>query len=247
MLVVGLLATALVATQGEVVERGALLPSNPDLDVTRVELGNLIFNVSNRIDVWIDAVNGLLLAFLSGVALLAAFLVARLGAAHERRLEAFYLLLALGGGVLALDESLELSESLEFNIQGLIVTMPAEGAGRELDVFLYLVPAICFVAYFRDVLLGVRRARPWLAFGLGIFALGMGLDLVDGPAFEWPEVIASLCLVAGFLNMAVDHVSGLASPRAEPADRSPQPGRPAEPTSRLPNSRRRPASPATRR
>jgi len=155
---------------------------------------------------------------LSGAALVAmatatlmAFLL--LSAAGERtKLVRFYGVAALGLGFLAADELMAIHETIGLN---LLFLADLPGITRPDDVIfaLYLIPAVAFVLYFRDVLLSSRRATQLFAAAIGLFALAVIADILGLTTVEEPiEMLTAVCIVGGMVSLITEHLAALVPP-----------------------------------
>jgi hypothetical protein len=181
--------------------------------VERVEVFGLELNVATepnrpRGDV---VTSYLLLATAS-----ATFLASLLAAVTQRtgRARWLFLLASLGTGYLALDEALEVHETVGAN---LLFLDEAPGIRRPDDLLfaLYAVPVAAFVITFRRELVASRPALALLAAALVGFVLAAIADLRDLELENEVEAAGALLLLAGFIALAVDVVGlGRARPPA---------------------------------
>jgi hypothetical protein len=145
-----------------------------------------------------DLMNSMLLAAIVGVTLLAAALTG------DRRLRLFFALAAVGMVVLAIDEGFELSETIGYNMSWLDA-LPGLSA-EKIDV-LDAVPALAFAWIFRDVLLSSAAALWFWLGGLVLFFVTLALEvLAKTPVEDAVEVLASACLLVGFLVLAINRL-----------------------------------------
>ncbi len=197
LVVLGLIAWA--AASAEVVERG--LSTEDGTPLVRIRFFDLFtMKAETASTPNSEIANALVLAMLSGVSLLAAVLVHRLGGA-EGRLRYFFPVAFLGFGWLALDEILELNESVGHNLSW----------GDYLDVITYVPLGLFFLWFFRDIVLSSPTALWLCAAAVGLVAVSAGLDTLHtatGPE-EKMEPLASLLLVAAFVVLAVEQLTRL--------------------------------------
>lgn len=203
ILLLGLIAWA--AASAEVVERG--LRSEDGTPLVRIRFFGLFTmkaETASKPDS--DIANSLLLAMLSGISLLAAVLMHRFGGGVAR-LRYFFPVAFLGFGWLALDEILELNESVSQNFSW----------GDHLDAITYVPLALIFLWFFRDILLSSRTALWLCAAAVALAAASTGLDALHtgtGPE-EKMEPLASLLLVAAFVVLSVEQLSRIPRPARE--------------------------------
>jgi hypothetical protein len=201
LLLLGLLAWA--AASAEVVERGVRAEDGTELVRIRFfDLFTMKAEPASKPDS--EAANSLLLAMLSGVALLAAVLVRRSGTAAGR-LRYFFPVAFVGFGWLALDELLELSESVGRNFSW----------GDYLDMIVYAPLALIFLLFFRHIVLSSRTALVLCIAAVVLAAGSAGLDTLQSGtgAEEKMEPLASVLLVVAFIVLSVEQLSRI--PRLE--------------------------------
>ena len=192
-----LVIIAWAAASAEVVERGLRTEDGtPLVRIRFFDLFTMKAETASKPDS--DIANSLLLAMLSGVSLLAATVVYRLGGA-EGRLRYFFPVAFLGFGWLALDELLELNESVGHNFSW----------GDYLDLITYVPLALISLWFFREIVLSSRTALWLCAAAVALVAVSTGLDTLHtgtGPE-EKIEPLASLLLVAAFVVLATEQLS----------------------------------------
>jgi hypothetical protein len=194
---VGALATAEVVASGSLVDY-------TKARIDRVEvLGGVELLIEREAPTRLDALNALVLSMLAGVALLAW---RRLPRPRPPRPARFFILLAIGAGFLALDELLALHETVGHNL-GFLQDVTGAHSPDDVVIALYSLPAMAFLAAFRDLVLVSRVAAALVAGGLAAYAAAAALDVADAIIDEQlVEVTSSLFLLAGFAASALYHV-----------------------------------------
>jgi hypothetical protein len=186
----------------EVLARGELLPYTP-MTVERVQvLGGVELWIARESLARLDALNGLILALGSAMALLTAI---RSGG----RGRTCFLLLGAGLGFLALDEMLALHETVGYNLD-FVASVPGTNSPEDVVFALYAIPAVAFFAAFRDVLRTSRWGMRLVLLGVALFGVAAALDVTDALVdAQWVEPPASAVLVAGFALVAARLLASL--------------------------------------
>ncbi|HEX2071139.1 MAG TPA: hypothetical protein VHF90_05775 [Thermoleophilaceae bacterium] len=162
-----------------------------------------------------DRISGAALVALATAAFMAYLLLGAAGAA--RRLRLFYGLAAAGLAFLALDESFGLHETIGHNLI-FLADVPGVERPDDLIIVLYLIPALAFLAYFRDVFMDSRWAVRLFAAGVVTFVLAGLSDVGDLPTDEPLEMLSATCILGGFAVLIAAHLSrALGLPRGAPA------------------------------
>lgn len=151
-----------------------------------------------------DAVSGSALVALATAALMTFLLLVATGAA--RRLRLFYAVATAGFAFLALDELFAIHETVGHN---LLFLSDLPGIERPDDVIfaLYVVPALAFVIYFRDIMASSRRAVLLFAAAVAVFVLAGLSDIAGVGVDELLEVVTAGFIVGGFVTLIVAHLS----------------------------------------
>jgi hypothetical protein len=156
---------------------------------------------------------GLALLILATAAFMTALVLHMVGG--RRRLVAFYALICAGFGFAAFDELFAMHETLGHNLQ-FLADLPGVTRPDDVVVALYILPAAAFTYYFRDVVLGNRRAVFALAGALGFFALSVAGDVTGQTKFEAVmEVCSGLCIAAFLPLMMYSHLRGNLRPQPD--------------------------------
>jgi hypothetical protein len=168
-----------------------------------------------------DNISGATLVALSTAALITCLLLGASGA--PRKLRRFYGLAALGAAYLAIDEFVAIHETVGHNLP-FLADLPGVEHPDDILVSLYLIPALAFVVWSRDILLGSRRSRTFFGLGILFFLAAAVGDLAALPIDELCEVLAGAALAVGFISLIVEHLTvhlelaprdgGLAGPTA---------------------------------
>lgn len=167
-----------------------------------------------------DHISGSALVALATASLMVALL---LGAKNgPRRVRGFYLLATAGLGFLAFDELFAVHETVGHNLL-FLSDVPGIERPDDLIISLYIIPALAFLYYFRDVLASSSRAVKFFAAAIGGFVLS-GLSDIAGMSVDEPlEVVTAALIVGGFISLIATHLAGLGDyasegpPAAEPA------------------------------
>ncbi len=208
---------ALLVTLGataEIVEHDATLHYTDDA-FWRVRLPfGLELHVSQMTAPHVEAVISMILFLLGGAACLAFLFLQRIGVPDQGRLLAFFAVVAVGAIFLAIDELMEVNETIAANLH-VLDHPPLPGRGNH-DVITYPPAVAAFLAAFWPIL----RSSPPRAFvlwavSIALFAVTSVLDVVgEYPTFEIAgELIVATGVTAGFVLLAVDRLVALA-PRA---------------------------------
>lgn len=153
-----------------------------------------------------DHISGSALVALATASLMVALL---LGAKNgSRRVRRFYLFATAGLAFLAFDEFFAVHETVGHNLL-FLSDVPGIERPDDLIIALYIIPAIAFLYYFRDVLTSSSRAVKFFAAAIGGFVLS-GLSDIAGMSVDEPlEVITAALIVGGFISLIVTHLAGL--------------------------------------
>jgi hypothetical protein len=162
-----------------------------------------------------DAISGSALVALATASLMTFLLLAATGAAM--RLRAFYAVAAAGFAFLALDELFAVHETVGHN---LLFLSDLPGIERPDDAIfaLYVIPAVAFLLYFRDILTGSRRAVWLFAAAIGVFLLAGLSDVAGVGTDELLEVVSAGFIVGGFVTLIVAHLSSMLGLGGGPGD-----------------------------
>ena len=159
---------------------------------------------------------GLALLMLATAAFMTALVLRMVGV--RRRLVAFYALICAGFGFAAFDELFAMHETLGHNLQ-FLADIPGVTRPDDVVVALYILPAVAFVYYFRDVVSENRRAVFALAAALVFFALSVAGDITGQMKFEAVmEVLSGLCITAFLPLMIHSHLQRHLRPQPGAAD-----------------------------
>jgi hypothetical protein len=162
-----------------------------------------------------DRISGSALVALATAAFIAYLLLT--AAQATRRLRLFYALSAAGLAFLALDETFGIHETLGHNLI-FLADVPGVERPDDLIIALYLIPAIAFLVYFRDLFVDSRWAVRFFALAIATFALAEFSDLAGLPTDEPLEMLSAAAVVGGFAALLVAHLSrALDLPRPVPA------------------------------
>lgn len=216
-----IIAVALVSVH-EVVDEGYdLRPYGTD-KVWQVEFaGAVTVYVDEESKVTTDSVTGSLLVLLATASIM-AFLLLR-AASGPRRLRLFYGLAGAAFAYLAVDEFAGVHETIGHN---LVFLTDLPGVERPDDAIFaaYLIPAVIFVIYFRDVFLKARGGTlALLAAACVSFAAAGAADIAGLTVDEALEGLTALLMVAAFLSLVAKHLTGLrfATPVVNPSGNVP--------------------------
>ena len=208
---------ALLITLGataEIVEHDATLHYTDDA-FWRVRLPfGLELHVSQMTAPHVEAVISMILFLLGGAACLSFLFLQRIGVPDQGRLLAFFAVVAVGAIFLAIDELMEVNETIAANLD-VLDHPPLPGRGN-LDVITYPPAVAAFVAAFWPIL---RSSPPHVfalwATSIGLFAVTSALDVVgEYSTLEIAgELIVATGVTAGFVLLAVDRLVAL-TPRA---------------------------------
>ncbi len=125
------------------------------------------------------------------------------------RLSRFLLVSAAGASALALDELLGLHETLGHNLP-FLAALP--GIDHPDDAVFAIFPAagLLFIAAFRQVLLSSAGALRIFGAALALGVLASAVDLANPNGYEEPiELLSVVCLLAGFVTLAVEQAVGV--------------------------------------
>jgi hypothetical protein len=205
---VGIGLAALLSTV-EVVDKGEDLRPYESGKVFQIEVADsFTFFADAESRVRPDLATGAALIILATVALMAAALLRASGA--ERRLWHFYGLAGLGCAYLAIDELVAVHETVGHNL-AFLADIPGVAHPDDVIFGLYIVPALVFAVWFRDVLTSSRvAARLFVAAGVGFLGAGLADLTPTGLLDETLELIVALCVGTGFMVLVATH---LAAPR----------------------------------
>jgi hypothetical protein len=181
--------------------------------VERVEVFGFELNVATEAErPRGDVVTSYLLFATASATFLASLLaVVTPGTSRARWL---FLLASLGTGYLAVDEALEVHETIGANLL-FLDEVPGIRRPDDLLFALYAVPVGAFVVTFRRELVASLPALALLAGALVGFVLAAIADLRDLGLENEVEAAGALLLLAGFITLAVDLVGlGRARPPA---------------------------------
>jgi hypothetical protein len=152
------------------------------------------------------------------VALATASLMALLllsWARANRRVLTFLKVTAAGAAFLAADDLLGIHETIGHTLYGLN-RLPGVDRGDDVVKALYMIPALAYVVYFRDLLLVSERCRRLFAAGLVLFGVTVVADLAGSGAETPAKLLGVSCLLAGFILVLAHHLrEGLALLGAE--------------------------------
>lgn len=188
-----------------IVDEGELVPWDVG-SIYQVEVfGRVTFYADGETARAVDVVSGIVLAATAGVAFFAYLLLLRTERAGDRKARLCFLLATLGAGWLAFDEMAGIHETLGLNLPWL-ADIPGISRPDDALFLAYAVPAVAFLAGFRDVLFTSRRVGALFLAGVVLFALGALLDTLGRFVEELVEPLAALVLLAAFLLLAVEVV-----------------------------------------
>lgn len=188
-----------------IVAEGELVPWDVG-PIYQVEVfGRLTFYADGETARTVDVVAGILLAATAGTALLAYALLLRRGDAGESRARACFLVAALGAAWLAFDEMGGIHETVGYNLP-FLADIPGIHRPDDALYLAYTVPAIAFLAVFRDVLFASRRVGALILLGIALFGAAVALDVLGRFVEELAEPLAALALLAAFVLLALDRV-----------------------------------------
>ena len=207
-LVIGGLGALLVALQTftEAVDAGHHLRPYDSGVVHKVEVGDFLTvyvdDESKRIGA--DLISGMVLVALATAAAITLLLLSAAGAA--KRLRVFYALSALGLGFLAFDELGAIHETLGHNMP-FLVDLPGVHRPDDVVYAVYVLPALAFLFFFRDILASSRLGRRLFVGAFALFVIAGLLD-VAGLALDEPfEILVAVAIAAGFVSLMVTHLS----------------------------------------
>jgi hypothetical protein len=208
-LVVGVLFAALLAAlvlgdEPLVSKRGTVDVSYPAGEVKEVR-------VLGAVDVYYDgepkpgaSVLGAIALFVLATASFVTFVALRFAGAR-RQLRWFWLIAAAGLAVAATDELFAVHESVGHNLPW-VADIPGVKRPDDFLIGFYLVGALAFAWWFRDVLQEYRPTLFCMVAAIGWFALSAGADLVSSRTEEWFELFAGLFVAAGLLLLMHRHL-----------------------------------------
>jgi hypothetical protein len=152
----------------------------------------------------VDTISGSALVALATAAFMACMLLG--GGRGPDRLRRFYAVSAAGFAFLAADELFAIHETVGHN---LLFLSDIPGVERPDDVIiaLYLIPAVAFLVYFRDVLMSSSRAVLLFGAAIAAFALSGLADVAGIGADEALEIVTAGLIAAGFVTLLVSHLS----------------------------------------
>ena len=210
VLVLGLVILAYAAfTTYDVVAEGRLLDYTPGT-IYKIEVFGVTFYVEKGATTpSLDVFNSWILIAISSMSLLVAVFY-HFSRSSRSRAKWFFFLLFFGAGYLAADELLALHETLGHNLR-FLRDLPGVERPDDAIIAFYVLPAAIFLFFFRDIFLGSRTARAFFALGFGLFVVTAVLDVLAIEQEDVLEPIASLCLFAGFVALAVDALLKAAS------------------------------------
>lgn len=151
-----------------------------------------------------DSISGSALVALATAALM-TFLLLRAGGG-DVRLRRFYGLAALGFGYLAMDEFIAVHETIGHNLP-FLADLPGVHHPDDVIIALYLIPAVLFVVYFRDVLAGSARSRAFFAAAIALFGAASVADLAGVAVDELFEILSAGCIAGGFITLIAVHLT----------------------------------------
>lgn len=158
-----------------------------------------------------DHISGSALVALATASLMVALLLGAKGG--SRRIRKFYVFATAGLAFLAFDEFFAVHETIGHNLL-FLSDFPGIERPDDLIIALYVIPAIAFLYYFRDVLTDSRRAIQFFLAALVGFVLA-GLSDIAGLSVDEPlEVLTAAMIVGGFISLIVTHLAGLGDYRS---------------------------------
>lgn len=202
------LLIALIAS-AEIVEHDATLSHSQDAFWRVRFVAGLELHVSAMTRPNLEAIVAMILFLLGGAAGVSFLLLRRLGTADQQKLLAFFGVVAAGAIFLAVDELIELNETIAANLT-ILDRPPFPGRGN-LDVMTYPPAVLAFLAAFWPILRSSPRAFALWMTSIGLFALTSTMDVVGGfGTLELVgEVTVSAGIAAGFIVLAVDRFVAL--------------------------------------
>lgn len=151
-----------------------------------------------------DVLNAFTLAMAAGICLLMLAFLAR-ARSDLRRLNAFFVVGWLGLAYLAVDELLAVHETLGHNMQ-FLTRVPGVHRPDDLIIAAYVVPALAVFVAFRRLILSSRAVAMLFGAAAGFFLLAGFFDLVGIGIDELLEPLSSLCLLLGFMRLALERL-----------------------------------------
>jgi hypothetical protein len=153
-----------------------------------------------------DLLVGLVLASISGAALVSGLVLRAAEPRGESRLVRFYLVTWIGAGLLAVDELLGIHETIGHNL-GFLADLPAVTRPDDFVFGAFVLPVLVYLLYFRDVILFSRRAVALWALAFVLLLLAVVLDFRHGAIEEWVEVLSVLSALGGFAALVSKHLA----------------------------------------
>lgn len=207
LVIVGGAALLVLPSLSDTVDSGHDLRPYESGEVYEVRVADAITvyaDEETRDGIGTDLFSGMALVILATAAAITALLLTAVGAARKLRL--FYGIAAAGLGFLALDELLALHETIGHNLP-FLADLPGVERPDDMVFAAYLIPAIAFVLYFRDVLSDSRTAVRAFIAAVVLFAL-TGLFDVTGSMLDEPmEILVAVAIVVGLVALMIEHLT----------------------------------------
>jgi hypothetical protein len=203
-LIAALLVALVLGDEPLVSKRGTVDVSYPAGEVKQAR-------VLGAVDLYYDgepkpgaSVLGAIALFVLATASLVTFFSLRFAGAR-RKLRLFWLIAAAGLAVAATDELFAVHESVGHNLQWL-ADIPGVKRPDDFLMSFYLVGALAFAWWFRDVLREYRPTFVCMIAAIAFFAGSAGADLASAHVEEWFELFAGLFVAAGLVLLMHRHL-----------------------------------------
>jgi hypothetical protein len=203
--VIGVLLIALPFVT-EIVDKGRNLRPYPSDGVRKLLVLDeiTIYIDSESRSVGPDLISGIALIALATAAAMTLLLLGLAGATG--RLLEFYTVTALGLLLLGLDEMAGLHESVGHNLP-FLADIPGVEHPDDIIFALYWIPAVLYVVWFRDVLLGTQLTRRLFITGVVMLALAGAADVAGSSFDDLFEVLSAAGIGGGLVVLMAKHLA----------------------------------------
>lgn len=199
----------LLKSNYEVVEKGHLLPYTFGT-IYKVRFFDLVdvYLEPERRRLSSDLITGGALIYISALSLVFLIIIARAGNARHRKAFWMFLLMAVGAGYLAADETLGIHESIGHNLQ-FLRNLPLIDRPDDAIIMSYAVPTLLYLYVFRREIFVSRAAIMAMLMVVIFGALAAVADLTGWALEELLEVASIFSLVAAMLLLGMHHIADL--------------------------------------
>lgn len=206
----GLILCAYYAlTHYEILEKGPILPWVEGGNVYKVRVGGWLtfyFQPDIHPRHLPDLLNAYVLTGVAFVGLTFAVVLRAAGHGAGSPGVRFFFVAFVGFSYLVADELVGIHESIGHNMP-FLRRLPLVHRPDDVLILAMAIPVGLFLFYFRSLLLASRRAVIAFAAGILCFLVAAVSDLFALPVEDPAEVLASACLLAGFLLLGL-HLTG---------------------------------------